>query len=239
MIMCPVFRFKKFCINDDGCAMKVNTDGVLLGAWVNINNAKHILDIGTGSGLIALIMAQRTEALIDAIDIHPPSIRMAINNAANSPWPERIKFEQISLQSFAKLSTNRYDLIVSNPPYFESSLESPDPEKNIAKQSGHLSTKELIEGVKYLLPGNGRFCLILPFNRASSFKVEAETNGLFTEKITYIKGKTDKSVNRVMFELSKKARTKKARVNEISIRDLNENFTSEYRNLTADLYLQF
>jgi tRNA1Val (adenine37-N6)-methyltransferase len=237
--MCPVFRFKKFAINDDGCAMKVNTDGVLLGAWANTENAKYILDIGTGSGLIAMILAQRCEALIDAIDIHAPSISMAIENVKNSPWPERIKCKEISLQEYALTSYEDYDLIVSNPPYFESSLQSSNPEKNIAKHNTLLPSEELIRDVKDLLKKNRRFCLILPFERASQFKVEAEMNGLFTEKITYIKGKTDKPVNRVMFEFSKKARIKKAIVNEISIRNLNENFTSEYRNLTSDLYLQF
>jgi len=237
--MSPVFKFKKFSINDDGCAMKVNTDGVLLGAWVNTDNARQILDIGTGSGLIAMILAQRCDALIDAIDIHTPSISMAKKNVLNSPWSERIRCKHISFQIFAKESHDRYDLIVSNPPYFESSLQSQDPEKNIAKHNVHLSSDELIEGVSELLTEDGRFCVILPINRELSFKVEAEQSGLYAEKITRIKGKTDRPVNRVLFEFSKGARTKKAIVSELCIRDAGENFTTTYKKLTTDLYLQF
>jgi len=237
--MCPVFKFKQFSINDDGCAMKVNTDGVLLGAWVNITCSNRILDIGTGSGLIALILAQRSDAKIDAIDIHQQSADAATINAANSPWPDQIRILHISLNKYTQTTKEKYDHIVSNPPFFESSLKSPYSEKNIAKHVDELTCSELIESAKKLLLPEGKLSVILPNDRSPGFKLEAEVQGLSCTKISTVKGKADRATNRMLLEFSYKKIQGPPEKDEIIIRDSNGEFASRYQKLTAAYYLNF
>ena len=123
----PYFRFKQFTVFHDKCAMKVGADGVTLGAWADITNAKKMLDIGCGSGLIALMVAQRSNAEITAIDIDNQSVIQSTINVENSPWKERIIIRQISLQDFAECTSEKFDVIISNPPFFRNSLKNPLP----------------------------------------------------------------------------------------------------------------
>ena len=147
----PYFRFKKFTVYHDRCAMKVGTDGVLLGAWVNVSG-DNILDIGTGTGLISLMMAQRNEkAVIDAIDIDSDAVSQAKDNIGNSPFSNRINSWNASLQEFSSKVEKRYDVIVSNPPFFVQSLKSPNKERSVARHTDSLPVADLIKGGGCLL----------------------------------------------------------------------------------------
>ena len=160
--------------------MKVGTDGVLLGSWVQPGNVERILDIGTGTGLIALMMAQKSNAVVDAIDIDEDATRQAEENFSLSPWPERLNAWHQSVQEFAAYTRHRYDLIVSNPPYFMGAHPAPSEARNLARHMDEaLSIEELAECVKKLLKPDGRFCVILPFMEGMKFLEYAELNGLY------------------------------------------------------------
>jgi len=141
----PYFRFKQFTVFHDKCAMKVGTDGVLLGAWTDLKDTQKILDVGTGTGLIALMLAQRNPAaLIDAIDIDPLALEQAEANSRNSPFSDRIAVKESSFQAFARLTGKQFDLIVSNPPYFSDSLMPPDRQRAQTRHSVTLTLDDLL-----------------------------------------------------------------------------------------------
>ncbi len=149
------FQFKQFKINQDRCAMKVGTDGVLLGTWTDVSGVQSILDVGTGTGLIALMLAQRSSAaIISGIEIDGDAAAQAVENVNNSPWREKINIEAVSLQTFTKNTGCRFDLIVSNPPYFNKSLKNPDAQRSVARHSDLLSRQDLLTAADTLL----RFC---------------------------------------------------------------------------------
>ncbi|MDP2113785.1 MAG: methyltransferase, partial [Bacteroidota bacterium] len=157
------FQFKQFRIIQDKSAMKVGVDGVLLGVWANVSGAKRILDIGTGTGLIALMMAQRNaDARIDAVEIEPDAFQEAVYNIQQSPWNERIQIELCSFQEFAGKAGLKYDLIVSNPPYFTNGHKAPLENRATARHSDSLSLGDLISGAIGLLNETGKIALVLP-----------------------------------------------------------------------------
>lgn len=151
------FIFKKFSIHQHKCAHKVGTDAVLIGSWAKVNEARTILDIGTGTGIIALMMAQKSRATIDAIDIEQSSYEQATENASHSIWADRIKVYHTSLQDFANKTTKKYDAIITNPPYFVDSSKAPDEERSHARHTDTLTFADLISGVKKLLNDTGLF----------------------------------------------------------------------------------
>ncbi len=230
------FHFKQFTIHQERCAMKVGTDGVLLGAWVAINNAEHILDIGTGTGLIALMLAQRSAAQIDAIEIDADAANQAKENVQLSQWKERICVYKTSLQDYWP-EAKSYDLIVTNPPYFSNSLPAPDPGRNIARHNYQLSLHELLEGVRRLLKKNGRLGIILPVEVFNTFVEKAVEIQLFPLHKTLIKPSPHKSAIRIMAEFSYIEK-------EISTSDLfiekygRHRYSEEYIDLTRDFYLK-
>ncbi|MFM2293328.1 MAG: hypothetical protein RIS29_3141, partial [Bacteroidota bacterium] len=150
----PFFRFKQFTVFHDRCAMKVGIDGVLLGCWTNVADTSMVLDIGTGTGLIALMIAQRTDAHIDAIDIDEGAFEQAMINVQASPWSSRLNVVLSSLQDF--VSDKKYDLIVSNPPYFINSLKNPDEQRTTARHTDSLTHEELIDQCIPKLTEGGR-----------------------------------------------------------------------------------
>lgn len=182
--------------------MKVGTDGVLLGAWADVEGAQHILDIGTGSGLIALMLAQRSEALICAIDIDADAVAQARENFTNSTWSHRMIAEEISLQHFASKSSNQYDLIVSNPPYFANSLKSPDVRRSAARHNNELTHQELLKNAKSLLNETGRICLILPVIEGLQCVDFAQRIQLFCNKLVYVHPKPNSAPKRLLLEFS-------------------------------------
>lgn len=230
------FHFKQFTIHHDKCAMKVGTDGVLLGAWTTIQSETKILDIGTGTGLIALMLAQKSSALIDAIEIDRDSFEEAGKNIAASPWHTRIKIYHTSLQDFEKTAGNKYDLIVSNPPFFSDAYKAPDEARNIARHTNEsLSFDDLLNGVTSLLESEGRFCAIFPCKEGTDFIERSKSNNLFVQKLTRVKTKIEKQEKRLLIEFGFKEII--PAINDMVIQEEDLSFTREYIELTKDYYL--
>lgn len=232
-----LFKFKKFSLDDSKSAMKLGTDAVLLGAFVKAANAKLILDIGTGSGIIALMTAQKSSADIHAIDIDEDSFFQAKDNFNNSKWSDKFTAFNISLQKYSLKTKLKYDLIVCNPPFFINSLKSIDKRKNISKHNDLLSFDDLISGTKKLLSPKGNFSIILPFNESLIFTEKATKNLLFANKSISIKPKTNKAVNRVIMNFSFYQTT--PLLETLTIRNNDNTYTAEYIELTKDFYLNF
>lgn len=229
------FQFKQFSVEDNKSTMKVGTDAVLLGAWTNVQNAKNILEIGTGSGVISIMLAQRSEVKIEAIDIDKNSVDQASDNFKISPWDKHLSAKHFSLKKFMIENKNRYDLIVSNPPFFIDSLKSPNKNKTLSKHTDELSYSDLIQGLIHFLSPQGRACIILPYNESKSFINLARIENLYLNKQLLIKPKKDKVANRVLMEISfKKASLNE---NEIYLRELDNSFSDDYKNLSKDYYL--
>jgi len=231
-----VFHFKQFTILQDRCAMKVGTDGVLLGAWVSIKKAEHILDIGTGTGLIALMMAQKYDASIEAIDIDNDAFEQAIVNVNASPWANRIRVFNASLQDFQP--HRKYDLIISNPPYFIDSFAPTDEARNRARQaSASLLYEELLQGIIRLLTTTGKFCVILPSKEGAFFLQKVEQDGLFCNRITHVHTIIGKPAKRVLMEFSRI--DEELKENEIILRESDTTFSDAYKEITKDFYPAF
>jgi len=232
------FQFKKFIIEQDICAMKVGTDGVLLGAWVNINKAKRVLDVGTGTGLIAIMLAQRSVASIDAIEIEKMAAKQAAENILNCPWKDRIKSYPISLQEFIKEQKDNYDLIVSNPPYFTNSFTNPDSERKLARHDDMLSMNELFEGISGMLSNDGRFAIIYPSEMLNVIRRKAAHCNLHLIRLTEVFPTPDKQSNRILAEFS--FQEGKVEKNKITIEDRGRHkYSNEYVEMTKDFYLNF
>jgi tRNA1Val (adenine37-N6)-methyltransferase len=231
------FHFKQFNVFHDQSAMKVGTDAVLLGAWCNISKANSILDIGTGSGIIALMLAQRSDALIDAIEIDESSARQATENFLISPWKERMQLMQTSFQEYSVTCTKKYDLIVSNPPYFHNALKSPEANKNLARHNDGLPFEDLVSGIARLLNESGKACIILPVNESVILKEYALKHGLQCNLQTAVVSKAGLRPNRLLMEFSRQ----KGELIISSVCILNENseYTEEFKTLTKDFYLDF
>lgn len=196
------FTFKQFHIEQDQCAMKVGTDGVLLGSWAN--GGEHILDIGTGTGLLALMMAQRFEkSLIDAIEIEENAYQQAAQNVAKSVFKDKINIIHSSLQNFAKSNINQYDSIVCNPPYFVNSLKNNKKSKTIARHNDTLPFNELISLAYKLLKTEGTLSLVLPVNIFPLIETEAVIYGFFLNRKISIKTTEKKQPKRVLVEYKK------------------------------------
>jgi tRNA1Val (adenine37-N6)-methyltransferase len=233
----PLFRLKQFNINDANCTMRVGTDAVLLGCWVETTGAGTILDIGTGSGLIALMLAQKSDAAIDAIDIDETSIRQAQENIRQSPWPERIKAYHVSLQVFTTSHEDCYDLVVSNPPFYTNFYKAADKKKNVARHTDLLTYETLARAASQLLRPGGRCCLILPYNESMRFRELALQKGLHLNRYLLIRPKVNKEVNRIIMEFS--ATRKESRSEELIIRHTDDSYTREYMTFTSPYYLDF
>jgi tRNA1Val (adenine37-N6)-methyltransferase len=229
------FQFKQFLIRQDRCAMKVGTDGVLLGAWTDVAGAETILDIGTGTGLIALMLAQRSTAPVDAIEIDEAAAEQACENVAASPWKDRIQVSHITLQSFTEQG-KKYDLIVSNPPFFSNSLRARGDQRSLARHSHTLSLTELITGVSRLLSSKGRFALIWPAANFSSVVQVAASCRLFPLRQTRVIPAPGKPVKRILAEFTGKQR--KTHSSELIIEQFGRHkYSQEYKDLTGDFYL--
>ena len=233
-----VFHFKHFAIHQERCAMKVGTDGVLLGAWTVPPETGRVLDIGTGTGLIALMLAQKSIADIDAIDIDENSCCQAAENIKASKWFNRITVHHCSLQLYILTCSLKYDLIVSNPPYFVDAYKADNNLRNLARQADEaLSFDELILGVKALLKENGKFCVILPCKEGIYFKTKAAIAGLYCNRVTHVKTKSDKLEKRMimLFKFTKESLLE----DELVIHEEDLRFTENYMALTRDFYPAF
>ena len=239
----PYFQFKKFTIWHDKCAMKVGTDGVLLGAWATVFTEQQtfsVLDIGTGTGLIAMIIAQRNgNAIVDAIDIDKNACGQATENIEKSPFKERIN---VIYKSFADYSTEKkYDLIISNPPFFKNSLKCPDEKRSMARHNDSLPLKQLIEHALTMLSENGRIALILPIQLSEELDFIIATHRLFVIRRTEIIPVEGLHPKRFLIELSTKNITEKETngevVNIITLETKDRKRTQQYSELTKEFYL--
>ncbi len=230
-----IFRFKKFLICDDDASMKVGTDAVLLGAWSDVSDAKSILDIGTGCGIIAIMLAQRTkqEAAIDAVELLEPDSMQARQNILQSPWPGKVKVFQSDIQLFEP--QKKYDLIVSNPPYFTKSLLPPAQGRTLARHDTTLSSDKLLDAVVRLLGPSGRFDLILPATEAASFILKANSHGLFISRHTRFFTRASKPQERSLMEF--RFDEQPCSDQSLVLYQAGEQQTNDYKRLTADFYL--
>ena len=231
-----MFQFKQFTIHQQRSAMKVGTDGVLIGAWASVRaNDRTILDIGTGTGLIALMLAQRNpEAEVVAVEINSESAAQARDNVAASPWSDRVTVEECAVQDF--VSDLKFDLIVSNPPYFVDSQKCPDGSRNTARHTDTLSFSELMKAAERLLAPDGRFAVIVPAESAMS--VIAAGNMHLVRRCD-VRTKPSAQPKRVMLEFSPRFEGAALR-DELTIGDgTNGGYSPEYVALTRDFYLKF
>jgi len=231
-----MFHFKQFSLSDDKSAMKIGTDAVLLGSWVEIESVHRILDVGTGSGIIALMMAQRTQARIDAVEIDAVTAEQANSNFAISPWAERIHIHISSVQHFAALHHSAYDLIISNPPFFANSLKSPDPNRSIARHNDSLPVNEFMQSADRLLNDHGKLTVIIPAEKSKSWIMEASIFDFVHTRCMNIIPRKGKPVHRVMMEFCRNG-LQPAEEEILEILDTDGKYTENYKRLTSEFYL--
>ena len=233
----PVFHFRQFSIRQDKCAMKVGTDSVLLGAWADVSSpCCNVLDVGTGTGVIAMMIAQRSsQAMIDAIDIDYDACVQASENVEKSPFRDRIR---VIWQSFFDFSTEKkYDLIVSNPPFFKNALLSPDKKRNTARHSNSLPLKQMIEHSIPKLSENGRIALILPSLLSEELDFIIATHGLFERRRTDVITIEGAQAKRFLIEMTVYNPQKKS--SDVMILETKDHQrTGSYKALTNDFYIQ-
>jgi len=231
-----VFAFKEFSVNQDKCSMKLGTDSVLLGAWAKSDKAKRILDIGTGTGVIALMLAQRTDAEIDAIDIEYAAHVQAKENFSESKWHDRLKSFHCSLQEFTP--SKKYDLIISNPPYFPLPKSHQEREGTQARYTHLLSFSDLAEHVVRLLSSKGKFYVIFPIHEGAMFTNEAEKRELFLTNYVWVKTTSRKKFpKRILMEFG--FSEKKDMDDSMIVIQSENKFTEEYKNMTKGYFSQF
>jgi tRNA1Val (adenine37-N6)-methyltransferase len=231
------FNFKQFTIYQDKSAFKVGTDGVLLGAYTDVTGVKRILDIGSGTGLISIMLAQRCDAEIIGIEPDYESYIQTCENVGRCDWHERITVEHTDLQNFS-LVHEKFDLIVTNPPFFSDSLKSPDLRKSFTRHNDSLTSDEILNGVIKLLHDEGRFQLILPYVEGNVFIAEAHKYGLYCNNILKIKPLPSSEIRRLILTFSKNQIKSVERFLTIEYGKRHE-FTEEYIKLTKEFYLKF
>lgn len=216
--------------------MKVGTDGVLLGAWLTLQNPATILDIGTGTGVIALMLAQRSDedTRIDAIELEPQAFEQATENVKRSSWPDKVCLQPGAIQDFNP--THRYDIIVSNPPYFQNSQKPPDERRLQTRHTDTLSFEELLVAVKRLLTTHGKFNVILPNNEGMAFVDLALKHKLYCSRQWSFRTRKEKPIERWLMEFSLEPLPKS--IGEIILYKTGEIWSDDYRNLTKDFYLR-
>lgn len=230
-----MFRFKQFAVEHKQSSMKVGTDAVLLGAWASCDSVQNILDIGTGSGVISLLLAQRSNAHITAIDIHEASITEATQNFANSPWSHRLTAKHSRLQDYNPKT--KFDLIVSNPPYFRNCLKVQDPIRNKARHDDALPFEELLNGIERLMSLDGRFAIVLPTAEYMVFEKMAKNMQFYPFELLHIYSTPEKPCIRVLAEFRRE--NGPCAYSELAIHCPDGTYTSDYQQLTAAFYLDF
>lgn len=235
------FKFKEFTIHQDKTAMKVGTDGVLLGAWCSVDEYPDtILDIGSGTGVISLMIAQRSDAMtIDAVEVDENAYEQTVANFEESDWGDRLYCYNATFTEFADEIAEEeetYDLIVSNPPFYTADFETEDTARNMARFTSSLSFEELIVGVSKILSENGKFCVVIPFKEEEGFINLAKEKTLFLNRICRVQGNKTSEVKRCLLEFS---------FNETEIQEESliieierHQYTEDYINLTKDFYLK-
>jgi len=229
------FQFKQFRVNQEKSAMKVCTDSCIFGAFARYENPTRILDIGTGSGLLSLMLAQKYPCAIDAVEIDNNSARQALENFQNSPWKGQIALHHDSIQRFKEKNVYKYDLIVSNPPFFSNHLKSPDSKRNMALHNDELSFQELAEIASGLLSENGLLYILLPAYESELLNEEALKNSLYPTNKLWIYNTETKPVFRVITAYS--ATNAPCLEDTLIIKDSSGNYSEDFKELLNDYYL--
>lgn len=232
-------------MEQDRTAMKIGTDGILLGAWASLKDPYSILDIGAGTGVISLMLAQRSNAeLIDAVELEEDAYEQCVTNFENSPWSDRLFCYHASLEEFAEeMKDEKYDLIISNPPFFKAPI-SPSPSKNgpsnsrkAARFNDSLPFEELLELASELLSDEGELAVIIPYDEEEGFLNFAKVVNLHPNKITNVRGNKDSSIVRSLIQLSF-TKVSKILKTELVIEKSRHDYTEEYIDLVRDFYLK-
>ncbi len=229
------FTFKQFKINQDKCAMKVGTDGCLIGAWANVEKCENVLDIGCGSGLISIMMAQRSNAFVTGIEIDPDAAMQASENVASSPWSNRIKIICCDALHFS--SDKKFDAIVSNPPFFSNSLRCSDKERTTARHNDTLTAAGVFAQAEKLLCKNGILSVIIPFDTLQSWCDEAIYKGFGIQRITTVRTLPHKPVKRTLVEFVN-GYCASPQKNEMVIEDEPGKYSKETVDLLHEFYLK-
>jgi tRNA1Val (adenine37-N6)-methyltransferase len=232
------FHFKKFSVNQDQCAMKIGTDAVLLGAWTPlITNPNTILDIGAGTGILALMLAQRsTAAQIDAIEIEENAFEQCVENFEASPWADRLFCFHAALDEFVDEPEEEYDLIICNPPFYTDTYKTDDSSRDLARFEDAMPFDELIEAASLLLSENGMFSVIIPYKKEEYFISLCSKWNLFPFKITRVKGTPTAEIKRSLLAFTRIEQT--PYVDELIIETSRHQYTPEYIELTKEFYLK-
>ena len=233
-----MFKFKQFSVKQAQSAMKIGTDSVLLGAWTPLNHPQSILDIGAGTGLLALMLAQRCDALtIDAVEIDEQAYIECSENFEESPWGDRLFCYHASFEEFFTEMDEPYDLIISNPPFYSTDYKTPEKARNTARFSDALPSKQLLEGVSRLLAVEGYFSVILPYSESETFITLTATFGLFPQKITHTRGNEKSELKRSMMLFARKPLPSYP-IHIFTIEKERGVYTDEYKELTKEFYLK-
>lgn len=239
------FKFKQFSVNQDQCAMKIGTDGVLLGAWATIaHHPFSILDIGAGTGVLGLMLAQRSDAeMIDAIEIDDAAYEQCVDNFESSPWSDRLFCYHAALEEFAAETDDTYDLIICNPPFHLATLDSDvsasekmSKSRETARFQDAMPFEHLLESVATLLSEEGRFCVVIPYSEEEKFKSLAKTFSLFPQKIGRLRGTPSAEIKRSLIDFSFAETLPE--ISELIIETTRHNYTADYIHLTKDFYLK-
>lgn len=232
------FQFKQFRVWQDKTAMKICTDACIFGASVAVENSQNILDIGTGTGLLALMLAQKTKRKISAVEIEENAFLQAKENFEKSIWKNQLHIFHTSIQDFAQKQEEKFDLIISNPPFFKEHLQTNDLKKNLALHNNSLSFEELVYVIIKLLDKNGKFCLLLPEYETEVFVNLAKEDGLYLQKQTLIYHHKQKKALRVISIFGKK-QAEEIILKKLYIKNLDQTYTQDFINLLQDYYLIF
>ncbi|MFT4780457.1 MAG: tRNA1Val (adenine37-N6)-methyltransferase [Psychroserpens sp.] len=232
------FQFKEFSINQDQCAMKIGTDGVLLGAWSSIeSNPFSILDIGAGTGVLSLMLAQRSDAqVIEALEIDDKAYEQCVDNFEQSPWNDRLFCYHASLEEFAEEMDDQYELIICNPPFYSGDYKTENARRDLARFQDAMPFEHLLESISTLLSKNGLFSVVIPFSEEEKFITLAKQFNLFTKRILHVRGNPSADIKRSLIEFS--FLQSNIEVSELIIETSRHQYTENYIRLTRYFYLK-
>lgn len=232
------FQFKQFSVNQDQCAMKIGTDGVLLGAWTSIkSNPFSILDIGAGTGVLSLMLAQRCDAqVIEALEIDDNAYEQCVENFEESLWNDRLFCYHASLEEFTEEIEDTYDLIVCNPPFYSEDYKTENLQRDLARFQDAMPFEHLLESVVALLSEDGSFSVVIPFSEEKKFIILAKQVALFPRQILNVRGNPSAEIKRSFIEFSFKKQD--VDISELIIETARHQYTEDYINLTQDFYLK-
>jgi len=232
------FKFKEFTVHQERCAMKIGTDGVLLGAWTSVeHNPYNVLDIGSGTGILSLMIAQRSHAdQIEAIEIDDDAFEQCVENFENSPWADRLFCFHASLLEYIEAVDEKFDLIICNPPFYTEDYKTKDSARDLARFSDAMPLEHIIFAVINFLSEKGKFSIVLPFKDEQKYIEEASLIDLFPNRILRVRGNEKSDIKRSLIEFSYSECPIK--ISELIIETERHHYTEDYINLTKDFYLK-